>query len=1079
MRGRKELQAWVNNPYQDNQRGPYVISSIATYSLLAAMNLDLERPLSQAYPQPQGSVKLSGTSMENIGKLFDWPAVIGKAIRALAKYQTKNVLVSIELGEDEVANLYTIFNSSKKFGSGAKIVANLVLAAMGLRYAMEGKEVPETWEEVQAIKATELLDYRATSRAGPRALLIPLHQALTISPIILMETKDLTGKYVARHWHLLMWRHLGSARPEEICRLEHLIWGTVKEISLNPAGISDTILGLFNGLKQLTNYNDKSNTMGLEIAPETQSFFRQLEPLFPGSASSSDPTDKTGNQDRQGGPQNPPAPQQRPLENPPDHPMSPPSPGGPENPPDDPMMPPSPGGPENPPDDPVMPPSPAGPENPPDDPMMPPSPGGPENPPDDPMMPPSPGGPENPQDDPMMPPSPGGPENPPTASIHRAPASSQPSRPPSPPQQTQLPSPTRADARAQRGSSVQPPRDNNDDDDDDNDSQGEGGAKVVPTRGTKRNHAHDDEEPAGPSRSASRRLYGPLALKKLRHSKACPAKTGCGAQCPISHQDSPPAAEPKRNTRDDENFPKIAKLVGKATEMRFSPPVSHILSDTRGAPVEIQPSFHSQDDLNTFLALMRGIQRKVAASGPADGNEDGGRALIQVVSYEEYTKWTPSMIGEALKERAVLVKDLPSWGADSFSDAIMGLNRCLDAKVIGSDQSVEMGPEGGERHRICTLKEMIDIGNDPEAKSINWLDLPGPLPAGVPLVSEDSLDRICNSAMWSYPNARTAPDMVALTWTIAATPWTWHHLHVDTNGFGSIVVPKYGRKLWAVLRRKEDPFGSRPIDWQTSPYMLDDAVLDSGKYEIDYAILEPGTALVMPGGCPHMVVTLDESTVFMGSHFYQGRSIRRHMFSLVLTEAIRLSTNTEHRECVVTIIGNVIQMVSKACMNPEVIPEKMWEHLPDVKSTEGMKDVLVVCVVARLLPALFPMTGHWGNETRRVSEMARTLIRDIRASFEYSFTTSTGRPLDFYADIYEVYIQQVCRVYIRLLGQYGDIGPAQDALRELRECDGYDSGFVPGLRPHGATMSTGLDLSDERLDLSVEYMTHFELVVEE
>lgn len=71
-----------------------------------------------------------------------------------------------------------------------------------------------------------------------------------------------------------------------------------------------------------------------------------------------------------------------------------------------------------------------------------------------------------------------------------------------------------------------------------------------------------------------------------------------------------------------------------------------------------------------------------------------------------------------------------------------------------------------------------------------------------------------------------------------------------------------------------------------------------------------------------MVVTLDESTVFMGSHFYQGRSIRRHMFSLVLTEAIRLSTNTEHRECVVTIIGNVIQMVSKACMNPEVIPGK-------------------------------------------------------------------------------------------------------------------------------------------------------------
>lgn len=71
-----------------------------------------------------------------------------------------------------------------------------------------------------------------------------------------------------------------------------------------------------------------------------------------------------------------------------------------------------------------------------------------------------------------------------------------------------------------------------------------------------------------------------------------------------------------------------------------------------------------------------------------------------------------------------------------------------------------------------------------------------------------------------------------------------------------------------------------------------------------------------------MVVTLDNSTVFSGSHFYHGRCIRRHMYSLVITAALPITTNTAHDECAISIIRNVIDMFRKACLKPEVIPGK-------------------------------------------------------------------------------------------------------------------------------------------------------------
>lgn len=52
-----------------------------------------------------------------------------------------------------------------------------------------------------SLKDNELRAYKsANSSVGPRVILVPLYQSLAISPILLLQTKDLTGKHVARYW---------------------------------------------------------------------------------------------------------------------------------------------------------------------------------------------------------------------------------------------------------------------------------------------------------------------------------------------------------------------------------------------------------------------------------------------------------------------------------------------------------------------------------------------------------------------------------------------------------------------------------------------------------------------------------------------------------------------------------------------------------------------------------------------------------------------------------------------------------------------------------------------------------------
>ncbi|KAF4584759.1 hypothetical protein EYR38_001990 [Pleurotus pulmonarius] len=1043
-----ELDVWATNPFQpDNTNAPLAVGLIATYVLLSGSSLDLASiGRNQCTPSPQvpGCIQIGGSSIDNFVKMYDWVSVVEKALTSVDSSKERPLPTpSDPLGDDQVANLYTLFHIAKEKASKSKITANMVLAALAVRYAIEGKEVPKDWSKV-SLKDDELRSYKsAYSSVGPRVILVPLYQSLAISPILLLRTKDLTGKHVARYWLPIMWKHLGCDRPHIIRAVEAHIWNAVLQIARNPGAISNTMRDLFDSIKHETKW---SGRIALEIAPDDRGFFRQLEPLFrpavtPESTSGPSTSAAAGAQTT-----NPP-----PIST--EAPLNPASSGAENG--------------RNPPS--VFRREPSA------------------------EMSPPPG--QKPGQQEIQ----GLKGTPPRSDTLRR----EPSVGTSPPIRFNR---GVASLGAQTGYSDvdledDAALDGHEGEDEEEDKGGKGGGGKRKRAPEDDGHEGEDEEDKGDKGRGGKRKrapenYGqaPSTPSSRTHSSATTNKND-QARPPKKSvksegQTKPQYAErrhgiqrsnPSANTQQRKI--RMSRLVGTCTTKRFQSSVTKLF-DPFGHEQGIQPSFHSQDDLDAFNSLIKGISQTWGNSPPDYGNKEGSEdAMIEIINYNDYAQWQPSILGEKLKTKAILITTLPLELPLSFEDAIRDLNRFLDASIICHDNSIEMGPTGEERHRKTTLQEIIEVSKSPDVKAINCLDFPGPLPAETPLVFDDTLDRVSFSATWDMDRARETVNMADMTWTIAATPHTWHHLHVDTNGFGTTVVPSYGRKLWAVFRRKGDPGASRPIDWSNTMQGINADVLESEQYEVSYAILEPGTALMMPGGMPHMVVTLNDSTVFSGSHFYRGQCIRRHMYSLIVTAALPLTTNTSHDECAISIIRNVVDMFRKACLKPEVIPQTLLEHLPDVRTAEGMKDVLVLCVVGRILPVLFCKMTHKKEELNAISLNAAKLVRQISTSKRHHFTAAHGRPLDFFEDIYEVYLHQVLAVYIGLLKTKDEPYTTEEGeIARIPEGEGYLK-VLTGLRGT-CTRKKSLPkpsggLSNPALDLDVDYNGGFAFVLKD
>ncbi len=141
-----------------------------------------------------------------------------------------------------------------------------------------------------------------------------------------------------------------------------------------------------------------------------------------------------------------------------------------------------------------------------------------------------------------------------------------------------------------------------------------------------------------------------------------------------------------------------------------------------------------------------------------------------------------------------------------------------------------------------------------------------------------------------------------------------------------------------------------------------------------------------------------------------------------------------------------------------------------MKTTEGAKDILVVCVVARLLQPLFSDYASDPNYISGISTSAHEVIQEIQGSHSHKFESPSGEEIDFYTDIYQPYLRHVCIAVVHMMHwhQHMSLAQATKMMSKISEAKGFEEKLA---HPLGE-----IELDDPDLDLEVEYVVPFTLV---
>jgi hypothetical protein len=123
------------------------------------------------------------------------------------------------------------------------------------------------------------------------------------------------------------------------------------------------------------------------------------------------------------------------------------------------------------------------------------------------------------------------------------------------------------------------------------------------------------------------------------------------------------------------------------------------------------------------------------------------------------------------------------------------------------DQSIDRDPEThlyqSNRLVMGTVRSLLDSSQN-NGKILNGLNFPMPEQGlGMLPFSTDSAAWKVTKGALGYLQGQVPP-LGELRWGLAGTTGALSWLHLDSNGFGTYVDTKAGRKWWIVLRRKGD-----------------------------------------------------------------------------------------------------------------------------------------------------------------------------------------------------------------------------------------------------------------------------------
>ncbi|KAJ8503493.1 hypothetical protein ONZ45_g10812 [Pleurotus djamor] len=364
-----------------------------------------------------------------------------------------------------------------------------------------------------------------------------------------------------------------------------------------------------------------------------------------------------------------------------------------------------------------------------------------------------------------------------------------------------------------------------------------------------------------------------------------------------------------------------------------------------------------------------------AYRGGRPRHQAGESALIHKMSYHVYVEAVrDAKLMETLKEagalhKSILLTEVPFEDLKSFSAAMDTLGYIQSEEFVFHDLSYELqaNEHPNARHTLASLEQVVQVAASDTGKSLNGLDFSGAcLKKNALLDSFEFLKKV-----WAVTrNARHEVDefpQSVVEWALASTEGAHHGCHIDGNGFGTVVCPVYGCKLWVLGELPEEKRG-------VPGYLADLECGEDDEVEWEPILLNPGTALIMAPNTVHAVFSMGPC-VFQGWHFYHPRFLSESLVGMAAAILTPNVTNTDHLRLSLEILCRLCTFY-RWIYTGERLSESFWgEDLPNANDWECVKDAVSLAVFARSLPHFVP-----GCDASTLSDVGLQLIDTLTAS---------------------------------------------------------------------------------------------------
>ncbi|KAL0569385.1 hypothetical protein V5O48_012579 [Marasmius crinis-equi] len=436
-----------------------------------------------------------------------------------------------------------------------------------------------------------------------------------------------------------------------------------------------------------------------------------------------------------------------------------------------------------------------------------------------------------------------------------------------------------------------------------------------------------------------------------------------------------PKKSAKEVGEEDVNPSEIPPLkLGKAPKRFYARGLIQLADYKGGKPLTFAPESYASSDLQDLFKLLslanvtntqhlrtplfsRTLTDTTTAN-PTPSHPKPHPALL-VVTHEEILKRSRSHQQELFRHANILIKGCwvpqheQKWNEDNLS-TIGDMDEMREMHALWLRGK---GSAANDQIRKGTFRDILYEGGREGGLLLNCLDIPGlPSHDGYKVTQLQSCARAYQHGR--KPGVDLDYPLDTSVWHLLATKHASHYAHVDTSGYGTMIAPQIGTKLFFLLLPAS---GADDFD-RTNGSLRFGETAHNMENEVGMVvvpvILRPGDVLLMRPCTYHYVLTL-ESSLCHGSHFVCASTITDTCYGILHDfthhDSITNQDDVVHRHTLARLViywkKRLVDSHSQFFSRADGVP---LDDLPNFKSFEGIMGFLSVYNIILLESIIWP-----------------------------------------------------------------------------------------------------------------------------